>query len=101
MGLQQDSELARFVANMRTATAEHNPFTISGADELTPSSELRALLGAAIVQLFHGLASLVEHYPAARPALREAGADLDLLLQGLGDAIARAASADADAADEL
>ena len=60
MAFRTDSRIGSAVASMRSASAEHNPFTTPEGLALVTDADERAVAGEAAVQLLHGLATLVE-----------------------------------------
>jgi len=95
MALQQDSELAKLAAAMRSATAEDNPFTTPDAAEAVPDVAVRASLGGASVALLYALADFVALYSEAQQDPAKLGDELSDLLERFGDAINAAGHADA------
>jgi len=96
-----DSKLAQIVATMRSASPTDNPFqgprSAPLPEEFTPDAVEK--MGAASVQILHGLADLTELSLGALADNRTTADDLAGLLTGLGQAIREAAHDDARGLD--
>ena len=94
MAFFTDSQIGRAVAAMRSATADHNPFTTPQGIALMPNPEARVRAGEASVELLHGLGGLVEVVFEQHANGEDAAAELASLLRGFADSIELQASED-------